>query len=291
MSDLIVYGKQALTAEEVKSQVNRIQAIMQHVMKPNEHYGKIPGCGDKLALLKPGAEKILSTFGIAVDPIIEDLSGSDEIRYRVKCRMTSGGEFLGAGIGECSSNEEKYKWKKPTCDEEWEAMDESRRRVKWFKGYQGKSPYQVKQIRTEPSDVANTILKMGKKRAMIDGTLTVTAASDIFVQDLDDITPPESGEQAPPEPIKAPQPMGDKVPPVMEGAVDVPKETGDISEPQIKKLHAMLGGLGIKDEYEKHIKVSKVLGFKDVVGSFTYLTKAHAKVLFDTIEAEQKAAK
>jgi hypothetical protein len=50
------------------------------------------------------------------------------------------------------------------------------------------------QIRTEPADVANTVLKMAKKRAQIDLTLTATAASDIFTQDVEDI-PDELREQ------------------------------------------------------------------------------------------------
>jgi hypothetical protein len=77
----------------------------------------------------------------------------------------------------------------------------------------------------------------------------------------------------------------------MEGTVDTPKEKGDITEPQIKKLQAMLGGVKITDDYEKHIKVSKLLGFKDVVVSFTFLTKDHAKVLFDSLDAEMKGNK
>jgi hypothetical protein len=291
MSDLIVHGQQALTAAEVKAQVNRIQQIMESVMKDGEHYGIVPGCGNKKTLLKPGAEKILATFGIAVDPDVTDLSTDDEVRYRVKCHLFAGGSVIGAGLGTCSSNEEKYKWKKPACKEEWEATDEDRRRKKWFKGYQGAKAYEAMQIRTQPADVDNTVLKMAKKRAMIDATLTATAASDIFVQDLEDVEIPDSGEQAPPPPISAPQPKGDKVPPVMEGSAETPKEAGDITENQIKKVHAMLGGVKITDDYEKHIKVSKILGFKDVVESFTYLTKAHAKVLFDALDAEMKGNK
>jgi hypothetical protein len=199
--------------------------------------------------------------------------------------------MIGAGLGECSSSEEKYKWKKPACNEEYEATDEDRKRVKWFKGYQGKKAYEVKQIRTSPADVANTVLKMAKKRAMIDATLTATAASDIFEQDLEDTGINETGEQAPPPPIQAPQPTGDSVPPVMEGTADVPKDAGDITEPQIKKLQAMLGGVKITDDYEKHIKVSKILGFKDVVESFTYLTKEHANILFKALDAEMKGNK
>jgi len=38
-----------------------------------------------------------------------------------------------------------------------------------------------------PADYYNTVVKMGKKRAFVDATLTVTAASDIFSQDLEDM--------------------------------------------------------------------------------------------------------
>ena len=34
----------------------------------------------------------------------------------------------------------------------------------------------------------NTVLKMAKKRALVDAVLTATAASDIFTQDLEDIS-------------------------------------------------------------------------------------------------------
>jgi hypothetical protein len=86
---------------------------------------------------------------------------------------------LGEGIGECSSNEEKYKWRK-AYDEEWNATPENRRRIKFGK-------YKDKQVRTEPADVANTILKMAKKRAQVDAVITCTAASDIFTQDIEDL--------------------------------------------------------------------------------------------------------
>jgi len=35
--------------------------------------------------------------------------------------------------------------------------------------------------------VANTILKMAKKRAQVDAVITATAASDIFTQDIEDL--------------------------------------------------------------------------------------------------------
>ena len=179
-----------LTASEVKAQVNLIQEVLAATMKPEVHYGKIPGT-DKPTLFKAGAEKILTTFRIASMPEVEDLSNSDEIRYRVTVKGVHQptDTVVGSGVGECSTGEDKYKWRGVVCDEEWEATAEDRRRERWNKGWNGKPAYSVRQVRTNPSDLANTVLKMAKKRAMIDMTLTATAASDVFAQDLEDISP------------------------------------------------------------------------------------------------------
>jgi len=178
--------RKQLTANDVRAQVNLIQEVMKAVMKKETHYGVIPGC-KKPSLYKAGSEVLLTTFRIAVDPQIEDLSTDDEIRYRVRTVGThqSSGVVVGVGVGECSSGEDKYKWRSAVCDEEWEGTPEDRRRIKYSK-YQGKVQKR-KQVRTDPSDVANTVLKMAKKRAQIDLTLTATAASDIFTQDWEDL--------------------------------------------------------------------------------------------------------
>lgn len=174
-----------LTANEIRAGVNLIQEVMKSVMKEGVHYGTIPGT-PKPTLYKAGAEKICSTFRIAIEPIPDDLSAPDECRYRVTARAVSqSGTYLGSGVGECSSSEEKYRWRAPVCEQEFEETAEDRRRKKWKKGRDG--AYQQKQVRTEPADVANTILKMATKRAMIAVTLQVTAASDIFAQDIEDL--------------------------------------------------------------------------------------------------------
>jgi hypothetical protein len=177
----------ALSAEQVRARVNLIQQVMKGVMKPGVHYGTIPGT-DKPTLYKPGAETLAVTFRIAIDPLVDDLSTDDEAHIRVTCRGISQdtGAVLGSGIGEASSNEERYHWRKAVCDEEFEATAEDRRRVKWAKG-KGGSIYTVKQVRTVPADVANTVLKQAKKRAQVDMTLSITGASDIFAQDIEDL--------------------------------------------------------------------------------------------------------
>ncbi len=206
-------GKKTLT--DMKARINLLQIVMRNVMKKETHYGTIPGCG-KPSLWKPGAEIIMAAFNLSVEPIAEDLSKDDEIRYRVKVTIKApNGQIVGSGIGECSSNEEKYKWRKAVCEEEFAETPEDRRRQKWVKPYQ-KQAFKIAQIRTNPADLANTILKMAKKRALIDGVLTATAASDIFTQDLEDLPPeyinsekpePQTSKSQPQKP--APQPATD----------------------------------------------------------------------------------
>jgi hypothetical protein len=43
------------------------------------------------------------------------------------------------------------------------------------------------------ADTYNTVLKMAKKRAYVDGILSATAASDIFTQDIEDMNPADLG--------------------------------------------------------------------------------------------------
>jgi len=179
------YGSRSLTAADVRAQVNLMQDVMAEVMRADTHFGVIPGT-NKPSLYKAGAEKIMSTFRLAADPAVEDLGRDGEVSYRVKVAILSAsGAFLGAGIGECSSQEDKYAWRAAVCKEEFEATPENRRRVKFSK-YKG-NVEKKEQVRTNPADVANTILKMAKKRGLIDGVLTVTAASDLFTQDIEDL--------------------------------------------------------------------------------------------------------
>ena len=238
MNELVAYQTEPLTAVQVKAQVQRIQEVMAAVMQKDVHYGIIPGT-QKPTLFKAGAEKILSTFRIAAHPKeIEDMSTSDEIRYRVKVHgvaMENDQILFGVGIGECSSNEEKYKWRRPVCDEEFNETPEDRRREAWKK-YDGK-PYKQKQIRTNPSDVANTILKMAKKRAQIDMTLTATGASDVFDQDLEDL----------PEGIR--QEVADKKPPIKapQKKADAKKSATEAEQIAIVKITSVASKTGEKD--------------------------------------------
>ncbi len=175
-----------MSAASLTARLQLITETMQANMKVGTDYGKIPGT-PKPSLFKPGAEKLCTIFGIAPDYEAEDLSTADCVRIRVKCigRQQGSNIILGSGIGECSSDEGKYKWRAPVCQQEFDETPADRKRTKWTKGRD--KPYQQKQIRTEPADSANTVLKMAAKRAHVAMTLNVTGATAIFTQDLEDI--------------------------------------------------------------------------------------------------------
>lgn len=194
-----------LSTAQVIERTKKIREVMEAVMKNGVHYGVIPGT-PKPTMYQPGADVLNVTFRIAPKIVIEDLSSDDEIRYRIIVRGVhqATDENLGEGAGECSSNEEKYRWRKAVCVEEWNETPADQRREKWAKDRQGKG-YKVKQVRTSPADVANTVLKMAVKRAKVAMTIGVTAASDVFAQDLEDLSE-ELREHLTDEAVAAPAP-------------------------------------------------------------------------------------
>ena len=169
-----------MAVADIISHVAMVQEVMRAVMKPDVHYGIIPGT-DKPTLFKQGAEVLCMAFRVADTYQVEDLSTPDVVRYRVTCTGVHqvNGLVLGTGMGEASSGEEKYKWRK-AWDDEYNATPANLRREK-------KGKYITKQVRTEPADLANTILKMANKRAKIAMTINVTACGDMFGQDLEDM--------------------------------------------------------------------------------------------------------
>ncbi len=184
MNNVITLAQSRLPMEEIKDRRKAVLSILNDLMQEGVHYGVIPGT-KKPTLYKPGAEMILSTFQLAPEFEVLDRGTADEIRYVVKTRVTHypTGVVMGHGLGEASSHEAKYKWRGAISESEWNATPDQRRRLKYESGDQVR-----KQIRTEPADMANTILKMAKKRSLTDVTLTVTACSDMFEQDLEDRT-------------------------------------------------------------------------------------------------------
>lgn len=167
MSNEMVVADDKQGAIEVQQQVNQIQHLMNQVLKEGEHYGTVPGCGNKPTLLQPGAEKIAYMFHLvpSYEVTRTDL-GRGHREYEVKCTLThrETGEVVGGGMGLCSTMESKYRY-----------------RNKWVNGKK------VKEENPDIADVLNTVLKIAKKRSFVDAVKSTTAASDIFTQDIEDM--------------------------------------------------------------------------------------------------------
>lgn len=135
-------------------------------------YGSIPGTNSEVKVLKkPGAEILCKSaylvpeYDILKETVDHDFSVKWEKKkygkietgeaqglyiYVVRCKLSSAtGQKVGEGIGSCSTMESKYI--------------------------------------TRPRDSENTVLKMAKKRAFVDATLTAFSLSGRFTQDVEDI--------------------------------------------------------------------------------------------------------
>lgn len=158
------------------------------------------------SLNKAGAEQAMLLFGIRAFPNVEIIREGDDYTYRVTCEMrSSNGESLGFGVGEASTEEEKYAWRGAACQEEWDDADPHKRRKKYKKKWDERAraygkPEIVLQVRENSADKRNTVLKMAKKRAMIDACLTVLGISDMFTQDIDPEDDDDRAKIAQPEP-------------------------------------------------------------------------------------------
>jgi len=206
--------------KDILAQVKLIQDVMRSVMHEGEHFGKVPGCGEKATLLQPGAQKLTMTFRLAPEYEIQETDlGREHKEYRVVCTLrNSSGGFVGQGVGCCSTMESKYRYrggarKCPKCGKETIIKGKAEYGGGWLcfakkggcgeKWGDGATDIESQSIdRVEhdnPADYFNTVLKMAKKRAFVDATITATAASDIFTQDIGD------GEEEPDHPPTPPK--------------------------------------------------------------------------------------
>lgn len=195
-----------MAIEEIVGQVNLIQNVMKKVMTKDEHYGIIPGTGNKPSLLKPGAEKLSMTFRMAPEYEIQgiDMEGGHR-EYETVCRLATieTGVFLGSGVGNCNTKESKYRYRsestgRPVPAEYWKNKDRDVLGGPQFQAKKKSGKWVVcEQVEHDnPADYYNMVKKMSKKRAFVDAVLTVTAASDIFTQDVEDMVRRETSQNA-----------------------------------------------------------------------------------------------
>ena len=148
----VIDGIEIQAVAATMAKIAQFQKIIQTQLKQNHDFGVIPGT-PKPTLLKPGAEKILMLLGLRSEfSIIDSLRDFDKgfFQYQVCCSLYKNNVLITQGLGAANNREAKY-------------------------------------TKTDPYTVDNTILKMAKKRALVDAALLVGSLSDIFTQDLEDL--------------------------------------------------------------------------------------------------------
>lgn len=134
------------------TKIAQFQQLVQNQLKQNHDYGIIPGT-PKPTLLKPGAEKILMLMGLRSEFEIVDSTRDFEkgfFQYQVRCKLYRGDTLITEGLGAANTKERKY-------------------------------------LKQDPYTIDNTVLKIAKKRALIDAVLLVASLSEVFTQDIEDM--------------------------------------------------------------------------------------------------------
>lgn len=132
--------------------ISNFQMMVEKNLNNGQDFGVIPGT-NKPTLLKPGAEKIQMLMGVTseyeVTTKIEDYERGF-FAYTVRCTLSKGGTKITEGLGSANTKEKRYR-------------------------------------NQDVFMIVNTVLKMAKKRAQIDATLTIASLSNVFTQDIEDM--------------------------------------------------------------------------------------------------------
>ena len=199
----------AMGIQDAISRYNAVVDFTRQVMKSEKDYGTIPGAGSKPTLLKPGAEKLCSLFGLAPkfvpqDHIINFDTGLFYLQY--ECQLYRGTDMVGSGIGSCNSMEKKYRYRQservcPNCGKATIIKGKQEYgggficfgkkggcNAKFTDTDQRITGQEIGQIENpDRADLLNTIDKMAQKRALVAAVLITTNASEFFTQDVEDM--------------------------------------------------------------------------------------------------------
>tara|TARA_Y100000310_G_C20591798_1_gene768474 strand:- start:174 stop:1427 length:1254 start_codon:yes stop_codon:yes gene_type:complete len=203
-------------------------------LRDGEDFGTIPGT-PKPSMWKPGAEKIVKLLRLTTEyHIVEQIEQWDVpvtdttfplFYYKFRCDLSWNGIRIDEGWGSANSYEVKYRWREskrrcPDCGRE--AIIKSK--AEWGGGWvchkkQGgcgvKRDDGDREVESQTTgrvpneavhDQINTLLKMGKKRSLIDGALSVGRLSDVFTQDIEDL-PRGTVQEATPQPAREARPV------------------------------------------------------------------------------------
>jgi hypothetical protein len=213
----LVERSQFMPAMSIELAVERYSAVTEfvsRVLRRDVDYGVIPGT-EKRTLLKPGAEKLTTFFGLSTRfqllERIEDWTGERHggepfFYYLYRCQLCRGDLLIAEGDGSCNSRETKYRWREaqrvcPACSQAAIIKGREEYGGGWLcfkkKGGCGakfrdgdhdiESQQTGRVFNPDIADQVNTIQKMSQKRALVGAVLLAVNASEFFTQDVEDL--------------------------------------------------------------------------------------------------------
>lgn len=228
----------ALDVQRVVAMRRAVEEVIEKVLKEGEHYGVLPGTGDrkdakgkplppKKMLFQPGAEVLAQVFRFR--PEFEEMTVVEEplfLFYKIRCRLYSAatGELVGEAIGSCNTREDRYVKQTserlcPSCGKAAIIKGQEKYGGGWVcwdkKGGCGakygdddkKLIDQSGALSTEKVwGLHHTVLSMAQKRPFVAAVRHATGTSDVFTDE--DLTPDEDGGDGKPGRRPAPQPQG-----------------------------------------------------------------------------------
>lgn len=201
----------AMSISQAVARFNTLVEFVQTVMRPDIDYGIVPGTNNKPTLLKPGAEKLTTLFGLTTRFVVvektEDWTGDEPFFYYwYRCQLWRGDRLIAEADGSCNSHESKYRWREskrlcPACGQAAIIKGKEEYGGGWLcfkkqggcgtkyrdgdQAIEGQQTGRV--LNADIADQVNTFQKMAQKRALIAATLIGVNASEFFTQDLDDL--------------------------------------------------------------------------------------------------------
>jgi hypothetical protein len=171
-------------------------------MKEGQHLYRLQE-GRKPALAKEGALNLCSLFKVTphYDEPVETFHGDHyTVRYRCQLIGNQSGVVAAEGEGLCTTREEKYsaRWVWPS--ELPQGFDKTLLPSRTFKGKKGQPLTKYRVDNDNLPDTYNTILKMAKKRALVDAALQLPLVSELFTQDIEEKVADEGKRGEPEEP-------------------------------------------------------------------------------------------
>jgi len=178
-----------LEITEIRNLIRKLDEFYRMILQKGVDYDTIPGT-PKPTLLKPGAELLLRFFDLRSEikntQSIENTDPNNPyFQYNITVAIyNKHGEKLGEGLGSANSKETKFAFR--WVLEKYVPSNIDKKNLE-KREENGKILYKIPTPPNEIFSMANTIMKMAQKRALISAVLMVTGASRIFTQDLEDL--------------------------------------------------------------------------------------------------------